>query len=204
MKWFRFDSPIYEYFDTLAHFIVLNFLFILLCIPVVTIGPALAALYQITLREARKEHGYLVKPFFGYFREQFGKGVLLFLYYALITGLGMFGIVFWHRMESLPTEIAAAFMAVIVLLAVCGMQYAFAMIARFDIRAGRAVRNSLGVAMENIPSTILLVLIDAAWIWLSWNFSGVRIFMLIVGFTFVAYVKSMFLTRVFKKYENVQ
>ncbi|MBQ9611357.1 MAG: YesL family protein [Lachnospiraceae bacterium] len=202
MKWFRYDSPIYEYFDTLAHFIVLNLIFLVLCIPVITAGPAAAALYQITLREARRENGYLVKPYFGYFKEQFGNGALLFLYYALMIGLGVFGIIFWHRLDSFPTDIAAAFMAVIVLMAVCGMQYSFAMIARFEIRAGRAIRNSLGVAMENIPYTAALILVDAVWIWLSWNYSGVRIFMLIVGFSFVAYVKSMLLTKVFKKYEN--
>ena len=48
------DSPVLDYVNTLLSYIVLNLLFILCCIPVITIGPAVAALYAVMLREARR------------------------------------------------------------------------------------------------------------------------------------------------------
>ena len=49
------DSPVIVFLTTVADFMMLNILFILCCAPVITIGPAVSALYTITMREAR--HG---------------------------------------------------------------------------------------------------------------------------------------------------
>lgn len=49
------DSPVIVFLTTVADFMMLNILFILCCAPVITIGPAVSALYTITMREARHE-----------------------------------------------------------------------------------------------------------------------------------------------------
>lgn len=49
------DSPVIVFLTTVADFMILNILFILCCAPVITIGPAVSALYTITMREARHE-----------------------------------------------------------------------------------------------------------------------------------------------------
>ena len=57
------DSPVIAFLTTVADFMILNILFIICCVPVITIGPAISALYTITMREARHEGGYIFKPF---------------------------------------------------------------------------------------------------------------------------------------------
>ena len=63
------DSPVIVFLTTVADFMILNILFILCCAPVITIGPAVSALYTITMREARHEGGYIFKPFFKAFKN---------------------------------------------------------------------------------------------------------------------------------------
>lgn len=63
------DSPIMDYLNTCVHFIALNIVFVICCLPILTIGPAITAPYQVTLREARGEHGYLLRYFFKSFKE---------------------------------------------------------------------------------------------------------------------------------------
>ena len=46
------DSPVIVFLTTVADFMMLNILFILCCAPVITIGPAVSALYTITMRES--------------------------------------------------------------------------------------------------------------------------------------------------------
>ena len=46
------DSPVISFLNKVADFMILNILFILCCAPIVTIGPALSALFTITMREA--------------------------------------------------------------------------------------------------------------------------------------------------------
>lgn len=65
------DSPVIVFLTTVADFMMLNILFILCCAPVITIGPAVSALYTITMREARHEGGYIFKPFFKAFKNNF-------------------------------------------------------------------------------------------------------------------------------------
>ncbi len=55
----------------LADMMILNILTLLLCIPVVTAGASLTAMYYVELKWARKEEGYVVKPFFREFKANF-------------------------------------------------------------------------------------------------------------------------------------
>ena len=68
---FRYDSPVFEFLNTLASFIGLNVLFLITCLPVFTIGPALTALYTVTMQEARKEYGYIFSTYLKTFKSSF-------------------------------------------------------------------------------------------------------------------------------------
>ena len=52
-KFFGLDSPFFKVMTKVADFIILNFLVLVFSIPVVTIGPALTAMYYVALKEAR-------------------------------------------------------------------------------------------------------------------------------------------------------
>lgn len=77
------DSPVIVFLTTVADFMILNILFILCCAPVITIGPAVSALYTITMREARHEGGYIFKPFFKAFKNNFKQAFLLSILYLI-------------------------------------------------------------------------------------------------------------------------
>lgn len=58
--------------------IVLNLLFLVCCIPVVTIGPAITALHYVTTKMAGEKDGTpVVGNFFKSFRANFRQGVLM-------------------------------------------------------------------------------------------------------------------------------
>jgi hypothetical protein len=54
------DSRSVQGLTTFLHFVALNVLYIVACLPVVTAGAATAALYEVTLRYADEERGYLL------------------------------------------------------------------------------------------------------------------------------------------------
>ena len=89
------DSPVIVFLTTVADFMILNILFILCCAPVITIGPAVSALYTITMREARHEGGYIFKPFFKAFKNNFKQAFLLSILYLIIRAVFVFGVKFW-------------------------------------------------------------------------------------------------------------
>ena len=56
---FNFEGPVFTFLSRLADLFWLNLLFIVCCIPVITIGAATTALYYVTLKMAKDEEGYI-------------------------------------------------------------------------------------------------------------------------------------------------
>ena len=73
------DSKFWHFATLVADFILLNLLFIVLCIPIITIGPALAALIHTTLKLSEDENRTLVKPFWNEFKRDITKKMLLWI-----------------------------------------------------------------------------------------------------------------------------
>ena len=73
-----------RFFHDLFDLMVVNWMWVLCCIPVVTIGPATCGLYTVTLKLAREEPVNPVKDFFRGFKENFKSGLLLGLLAAIL------------------------------------------------------------------------------------------------------------------------
>lgn len=75
---FNPDSPMMRALGVVWDLIVLNLLFLVCCIPVVTIGPAITALHYVTTKMAGEKDGTpVVGNFFKSFRANFRQGVLM-------------------------------------------------------------------------------------------------------------------------------
>ena len=68
-----------DFMHALYDLTILNWLWLLCSLPIVTIGPATAAVYAVTLKMARDEESGIVKPFFKAFREGFPQALILSL-----------------------------------------------------------------------------------------------------------------------------
>ena len=79
MKLFNYDSPFWSFMSRLADLIILNLLWIVFCIPVVTIGASTTAMYRVTLNMVRGEGSGVVRMFWDAFRLNLRQAVLIFL-----------------------------------------------------------------------------------------------------------------------------
>ena len=57
------QSKLIPIMETFGNLFALNILFLLFCIPVITIGASFTAMYSYTLKMVRKEEGTLFKSF---------------------------------------------------------------------------------------------------------------------------------------------
>ncbi|MGN0356148.1 MAG: YesL family protein, partial [Muricoprocola sp.] len=83
---FNMDGPVWQALGRLADLVILNLLFIISCIPIVTIGAATTALYSITLKMARNEESYIVKGYWKAFKENFKQSTIMWLV-MLVAGI---------------------------------------------------------------------------------------------------------------------
>ena len=167
---FNPDSPFFQFMNSLAAFIGLNVIFLITCLPIFTIGPALTALYTVTLKEARKEGGYIFSTYFKAFKENFRQSAAAFL---------------------IQLVLALTFM------------YCYPLMARFDNTLTQSMKNAFFVAITHPKFTLGLAGILAVYLFFCFGFSDfAKVFMILLGFSFLAYCNSMLLMKVFQDYEE--
>lgn len=199
---FNPEGPFFEFMNTLAAFIGLNVIFLVTCLPVITIGPALTALYTVTLQEARKEHGYFYSTFWKAFKKNFFQSAAAFLIQLGLVLVFLFNAVFWGNQNTLTGNLIMMVMTLLLVLLVLSFLYTFPLIARFQNSLKQTLKNSISLALANSGKTLILLAIQALFILLCFLIPQIKLFMVLVGFSFLAFCNSLVYTRVFAMYEE--
>ena len=180
--------------------ILLNILFVLTSIPVVTIGMSLSAMYRVTLRMARKESNYVAREYFSACKEEWKKSTVIWLI-LLVTGmLLVFDVMVGKDMPNMLN------LAVGILLFVWGIlfTYVFAVQARFENTVKNILKNALYMAVRHFPFTIVMLILNAIPVVCIIFGSAVMALTvplyIVFGFALTARINSVFLNRIFKKY----
>lgn len=144
----------------IANCVYLSMLFVLCCIPVITAGSAVCALYYSVDKVIGKGRSYATESFFGAFQKNFKQATLFWLlflaaesvFYADITILR----IFVSKGHSIGNT-WVFFAVLMILFAVYGM-WVLSMTARFENRLEQILKNSF-IMMIRFPVSSLLVLI---------------------------------------------
>lgn len=201
-KFFNPDSPLMRFLTKLADLMILNLLFLLSCIPVVTIGAAWTAMYYVTLKMVRDEEDSIVRGFFRAFRRNWKQATILWL---MVLGLGavmVLDIRFLNAMGDSAT--AAVLKTAVEILGVLGLmvlQYLFPGLARFEASTGNTLKNACLLAVGNLPKTLLLssAAVGAVYLscWSNLTISVAIVVWVLMGFALMAYGNSGVLVKIF-------
>lgn len=203
MRFLNLDSPIMQFLTKLTDLFILNILFILCCIPIITIGASLTALYTVTLKAAKNEESYITASFFRAFKENFKISTLSWLI-VLVIGVILF-LDFWfsgYFPASLSKLIRVAAISFSIIYALI-VTYLFPYIARFENTLKNSFKNAFLLSVSHLPYTVLLLLIFglaiALTLFISFQISG--FLWIIIGFSGIAYLNSFLFRRIFAKFE---
>ena len=67
---FNMDNKFFTVMGRVADLIMLNVVFLICCLPIVTIGASLTALHYVTLKMTRNEESYIIRSFFKSFKSE--------------------------------------------------------------------------------------------------------------------------------------
>ena len=208
-KFFNIENPFFAFFGKFADAVVLHILWLVCCLPVVTIGPATTALYYVLMKDIRNEGKHYYRMFFRSFKENFRKGFLLGIIFLLVAGVLVYSAFMY---KNLYDEVQDGFMDGMTyvtagLLAVWIMffTYVAALTARFENTIPKTLVNALLLMVKNIGWTFLMILLAAAFYFVIIYFSQYLFILIIPGYGFIALVNSYILNRIFKPFvENTE
>lgn len=172
MDWngiFNPENSFWTFMGKLYDLLILWLLWLLCSLPVVTIGASTAALLQFALKQADDSEGRVFRSFLKAFRESFLPATVLFL--ALLGGAAFLAFDFYILTRpAFPPGARTPVLAVLVSLSFVfcvTSAYAFPLLARYKIGAGKALRDALAIGFKHLPSTILILLVRGLFVWLS-------------------------------------
>ena len=199
------DSWIMRILTRIFDLIILNLLFIICSLPVITIGDSLSALYSVTLKMIRNEEGYIVRGFFKAYKENLKQSMIIWIPTALC------GVFLYADFRILHLSAAGSLQAlripllVLAVILACIVLYCFPMIAYFNCTCRQIFRNLLILCFKHIGTTVLLLAVTGLILLLFMlapdriTFFAINIFTLI-GFSAVALLFSYLLRRIFDIY----
>lgn len=199
------DSPLMRFLTKIADLMVLNILFCVTSIPLITIGASWTALYSVTLKMVRDEEGSVSRSYFRSFRQNFKQATLLWLGVLVVLALLVLDIRVLNGMAGgTAPGLLRVGVEILALLGIMVLQYLFPSLARFEASLADTLKNACMMALAHLPKTALMTAaaVGAVWITLINNTTiavGLMVWPLI-GFSLMAFGNSGILRKIFDNY----
>ncbi|MDE5596358.1 MAG: YesL family protein, partial [Lachnospiraceae bacterium] len=155
-KFFDYDGKPMSFLNKTGEIILVNIVFLLCCIPVVTIGSALTSFYYATMKSIRRERGGPVKEFFHSMKRTLGRGILLTV--GILLWLAFLCCGRW--MARAGAEETVTFSEVLYDAAIavsgCILIYLFPVFSRFEMRVTKMFQLSFVMSIRFFPITVIV------------------------------------------------
>lgn len=198
---FDSESPLIRGLSRIFDCLLLSVLTIICSLPIITIGAAVSALYDIMIKMVLDRDQGIFKPYFASFAKNFKKGTLIWLiclvgiifvganYYLL--SLEVSGVEEWMRTVILVVVFILTLIMSFVLI------YVFPLQARYENKVGTTLKNALFISIVQFPRSIGLFLLNGLVVAVGAFAPGVIPMLLIIEFSAVAFFTAYNMVKVF-------
>lgn len=191
------DGKFVKVLNRIADLVGLNLLAILFCIPIITIGASITAVYGCIFRIQEKREGYLTKDFWKLFKECFRSSTIIYLVGATVAAMLYLDYQIFatdSRLDILQVLVVAGGILVAEIFT-----YAFPMESYFENSLKATVKNALLLGISNIPYTLLMLGINVFPFFLVARIPVTFGIWFLIGISGVAWINSFFLKKIFSK-----
>ena len=156
---FNMDNAFFRFMGKLFDVVALNLVFIIVCIPLVAIGPAISALYYASVKSIRRDRSYPIKEFFKAFKRDFKQSFIVGLILVLAS------VIIYVDIRFVMDFIKNGFTAMRYVYLVIGMVisfisvYIFPLISRFSLKISGLFRLSFYLAIRHLLTTIVSIIL---------------------------------------------
>ncbi len=157
---FRTDSPVMRELYRFSSMVILSVLWLVCCIPIITIGASTTALYYATGKEIQGE-GKAVENFFHSFRMNLKPAMIAELIFWAVGIFLVLDVLVLTGVEMNGKELVYALLTILLIFSMALWSYVFPILSHFHCSIGELFRNACMLSVLNLPSTILVILVNA-------------------------------------------
>lgn len=150
-------ARIYRLLEVFTDLVYLNLLWIVSCLPVVTIAPSTAAMFGVVRGWIRGKDTSTTREFFSLFRENFGRSLVVGLVWAVLGAVLAADFLLVGQMESFRRPLYAVFF-VFAFLYVSATLYLFPVMVNYELGWKAVIKNSLLFSVARPLTTLQCLL----------------------------------------------
>ncbi len=202
------ESKLKRGMDIFGCLFALNVVFVISCIPIVTIGAAFTALYAMMYKIQRRDDYTVVREYFIEFRQNFKRGTISWLIIVCVC------VILWGQYTYVCNFEGGLVSFYSVALVVEGVVFAlvlpfvFPLLAYFDNTVGNTFKNAFFLAVSNLGSWIKMSVAWVATIAFSFGYEIIILntwyLWLLLMFALLAYGTSLTARKVFDRVAVMQ
>jgi uncharacterized membrane protein YesL len=202
------DNPIVLFLTNFFNLLTLNALFLISCIPLVTIGAALTALHSVVLQMLKDEDPSIWKSYWHAFRQNFRPATMLF---AIVLAGGLFlgnDLYIIYKVIDHSWMFLQVPVWILLFLVLALYFYGFPLLASYECSFRQLLKNVFLLAVGNFPTSLFLIVVHLLLLRFALHSSLfltiVFSLLLFIGFAALACFCDLFLLRIFRKCENME
>lgn len=200
-SFFNSENPIFRFTSRVLDILVLSTMWVVCSLPIVTIGPASAALYYSCTKCLRYKEGSAYRSFLSAFKLNLKTGigatVVLLVLAAVLDAGYIFFVMAAGTGQQLWGLLRAAYL-VLLLLPMAVLTCAFPLLSRFTCTVGGVLSTSLRLTFRHLPRLLAAAVVNTVFIFAT--IKGWYYALMLLTPALDALVLSYLLEPVFRKY----
>lgn len=204
---FDTDNFFMQICEKILDLMTVNLLFLLSCLPLVTIGVAKISLYQTLFEIKGNRRVKVIRTYTRIFRENWKQGLKLGLLELALVGFSLFDLLLFRTQEALPFQVlkAVCFGMIIftILLSLC----VYPLAGKFVMSFRDVLQTSLVIVSLNFPWFVVMMAVVAAILVIIYSSGFVLLLgfslFAFIGFAGLAFLQLPILEKIFTKYSSL-
>lgn len=161
MRFLHPDSPLMQFLSKVADIMLINLLFLLCSMPLVTVGAAMTAAYKVTQDMVLQNDHNIIRRFFRTFRDDFKQSTIVWFLFLLSCGILAYdGFLVFFYCEGGMAITLYVFLGFLAFLLLGTVTYLYPLIARYNNTLRNHTRNSFYLMLGKIHRTIPAVILE--------------------------------------------
>ena len=171
MNIFSIDGIFYRIGTWLYNFMYLNILFIICCIPIITIYPAFAALFGVVRQWRNNKDVAIFSQFKEMFIENWRQSYLVGILFTIIFSFIAFDFMFLYQINSSYKVVISIALILFSFLAILSFLSIYPLMVHMNTTFKQLCISSLKIGIYKLHLTLFCMLIVGAWTILSLRFA---------------------------------
>lgn len=194
------DSRLFRFSTKILNLFLLNILWVIFSLPIITVGAATSSLYYVTLKMVRNEEGYIIQSFFQAFRQNFKQSIII-EFVLLISGVILFGdIRYFLTMDNIFGYICASIFAIGLTIYVFVLIFVFPLIAKYNNTVIGTLKNAVVMSLRHLPTSIAVAILLISMLYGFYVSVPLMIIISLIGVSGYAYIGSILFRNTFEKH----